>query len=97
MMFRWPENAEKRTGAFEEMLRAPLKAVVRRTGLDRIVDDRSMELPSRSEATMVDVTSLGVVSTKGLLTTNDSLRKGLRIVTGIGMRNGKKFGAVGVA
>jgi hypothetical protein len=35
------------------MLRAPLKAVVRRTGLVRRVVERSMELPRRSEDTMV--------------------------------------------
>jgi hypothetical protein len=66
-MFRWPRSAEKHTGTFEEMLRAPLKAVVRRTGFDRIVDDRSIELPSRSEATIVKVTTVEVGSIRSLV------------------------------
>ncbi len=36
------------------MLRAPLRAVDRRIDLDRMVDERSMELPRRNEDTMAE-------------------------------------------
>jgi hypothetical protein len=42
------------TADFEEMLRAPLKAVVRTIGLERMVAGRSMELPKRSDVAMME-------------------------------------------
>ena len=44
---------QQRTEVFEEILRAPLKAVVRTSGFVRRVVERSIELPKRSEDTIV--------------------------------------------